>query len=114
GGALQLPHVVRDAVRADDGWRLVVADAAQLEPRVLAAMSGDNAMARAGRAADMYEGIVASGAVVDRQHAKYGMLGAMYGGTQGVSGQVLPQLRRAFPAAIGLVERAAAAGERGE
>lgn len=114
GGALQLPHVVRDAVRADDGWRLVVADAAQLEPRVLAAMSGDTAMARAGRAADMYEGIVASGAVADRQHAKYGMLGAMYGGTQGVSGQVLPQLRRAFPAAIGLVERAAAAGERGE
>lgn len=114
GGALQLPHVVRDAVQADDGWRLVVADAAQLEPRVLAAMSGDTAMARAGRAADMYEGIVASGAVVDRQHAKYGMLGAMYGGTQGVSGQVLPQLRRAFPAAIGLVERAAAAGERGE
>ena len=114
GGALQLPHVVRDAVRADDGWRLVVADAAQLEPRVLAAMSGDAAMARAGRAADMYEGIVATGAVADRQHAKYGMLGAMYGGTQGVSGQVLPQLRRAFPAAIGLVERAAEAGERGE
>ncbi|MGP7959588.1 bifunctional 3'-5' exonuclease/DNA polymerase [Sanguibacter sp. A247] len=114
GGALQLPHVVRDAVQADDGWRLVVADAAQLEPRVLAAMSGDHAMAQAGRAADMYEGIVASGAVPDRSHAKFGMLGAMYGGTQGVSGQVLPQLRRAFPDAIGLVERAAEAGERGE
>ena len=61
----------------------------------------------------MYEGIVATGAVESRTHAKYGMLGAMYGGTQGVSGQVLPQLRRAFPAAIGLVERAAEVGERG-
>src|SRR5665648_796715 len=44
GGALQLPAAVRGAVRADPGWRLVVADAAQLEPRVLAAMSGDGAM----------------------------------------------------------------------
>lgn len=113
GGALQLPRQVRDAVRPDPGWRFVVADAAQLEPRILAAVSGDEAMAVAGRAADMYEGIVATGAVETRTHAKYGMLGAMYGGTQGVSGQVLPQLRRAFPAAIGLVERAAEVGERG-
>ena len=113
GGALQLPRQVRDAVRPDPGWCFVVADAAQLEPRILAAMSGDEAMAGAGRAADMYEGIVATGAVESRTHAKYGMLGAMYGGTQGVSGQVLPQLRRAFPAAIGLVERAAEVGERG-
>lgn len=114
GGALQLPHQVRDAVRADDDWKLVVADAAQLEPRILAAMSGDAAMAQAGRAADMYEGIVAAGAVQTRTQAKFGMLGAMYGGTQGVSGQVLPQLTRAFPQAIGLVEQAARAGERGE
>lgn len=114
GGALQLPHQVRDAVRADPGWKLVVADAAQLEPRILAAMSGDAAMATAGRATDMYEGIVAAGAVETRTHAKYGMLGAMYGGTQGVSGQVLPQLTRAFPQAIGLVEQAARTGERGD
>jgi len=113
GGVLQLPHQVREAVQADEGWTLVVADVAQLEPRVLAAMSGDPAMARAGRANDMYEGIVATGAVQTREQAKYGMLGAMYGGTQGVSGQVLPQLRRAFPRALGLVERAAETGERG-
>ncbi|GAA2243486.1 bifunctional 3'-5' exonuclease/DNA polymerase [Rarobacter faecitabidus] len=113
GGALQLPHQVRGAVRADEGWTFVVADAAQLEPRILAAISGDTAMARAGRSADMYEGIVESGAVETRKQAKYGMLGAMYGGTQGVSGQVLPNLRRAFPDAIGLVERAAEVGERG-
>ncbi|MCM6762552.1 bifunctional 3'-5' exonuclease/DNA polymerase, partial [Rathayibacter sp. ZW T2_19] len=38
GGALQLPRQIRAAVVADDGWKLVVADAAQLEPRILAAL----------------------------------------------------------------------------
>ncbi|WBU38451.1 bifunctional 3'-5' exonuclease/DNA polymerase [Homoserinibacter sp. YIM 151385] len=112
GGALQLPHSIRGAVVPDPGWKLVVADAAQLEPRVLAAMSGDAAMARAGQAVDMYEGIVRSGAVADRQEAKYGMLGAIYGGTTGASARVLPRLTRAFPAAMGLVERAARDGEQ--
>ncbi|HEY2642368.1 MAG TPA: bifunctional 3'-5' exonuclease/DNA polymerase, partial [Galbitalea sp.] len=62
GGALQLPKQIRAAAVADDGWKLVVADAAQLEPRILAAMSGDRAMAAAGAAGDLYAGIVASGA----------------------------------------------------
>nr|WP_216648113.1 bifunctional 3'-5' exonuclease/DNA polymerase [Isoptericola chiayiensis] len=113
GGALQLPKGVRDAVRADPGWTLVVADAAQLEPRVLAAMAGDEPMAAAGRDGDLYAGIVATGAVASREHAKVGMLGALYGGTTGVSGQVLPRLRRTFPRAMGLVEDAAVTGERG-
>jgi DNA polymerase-1 len=119
GGALQLPHNVRRAVVADPGWTFVVADAAQLEPRVLAALARDERMAAAGRSkdgasTDMYAGIVATGAVDSREHAKVGMLGAMYGGTTGVSAQVLPRLARAFPQAIDLVERAARAGERGE
>lgn len=114
GGALQLPRQVRGAVQADEGWALVVADAAQLEPRILAALSGDAAMARAGAGVDLYAGIVASGAVATREHAKVGMLGAMYGGTTGVSAQVLPRLARSFPQAIGFVEAAARAGERGE
>ncbi len=114
GGALQLPKQVRPAVQADDGWALVVADASQLEPRILAALSGDAAMARAGAGEDLYAGIVASGAVPSREHAKVGMLGAMYGGTTGVSAQVLPRLARSFPQAIGFVESAARAGERGE
>ena len=114
GGALQLPKQVRAAVRADAGWALVVADAAQLEPRILAALSGDTAMARAGAGVDLYAGIVETGAVESREHAKMGMLGAMYGGTSGVSAQVLPQLARSFPRAIGYVESAARAGERGE
>jgi len=114
GGALQLPRQVRRAVVADPGWVLVVADAAQLEPRVLAGLAHDERMAQAGRGVDLYAGIVASGAVATREHAKVGMLGAMYGGTTGDSALVLPRLAKAFPAAIELVEQAARAGERGE
>jgi DNA polymerase-1 len=114
GGALQLPRQVRGAVVADPGWTFVVADASQLEPRVLAAMSGDTAMARAGQAQDMYQGMVGSGAVETRAQAKYGMLGAIYGGTTGESGRMKPRIERAFPRAMEYVEAAARAGERGE
>ncbi|MBM7808932.1 DNA polymerase-1 [Geodermatophilus bullaregiensis] len=113
GGALSVPVQVRPAAVADDGWQLVVADVAQLEPRVLAGMSGDAAMAEAARSADLYQGMVAGGAVATRAEAKLGMLGAMYGGTRGESGRMLPRLARRYPRAIGLVEEAARAGERG-
>lgn len=114
GGALQLPAQVRGAVMADDGWTLVVADAAQLEPRIIAAMSRDEAMANAGRGRDLYQGLVDAGVVDTRAHAKVAMLGALYGATTGESAQLMPRLIRAFPRAIGLVEAAARAGERGE
>jgi DNA polymerase-1 len=113
GGALQLPKQVRGAVVADPGWKLVVADAVQLEPRILTALSGDRRMAEAGRG-DLYEGIVASGAVKTRGEAKVAMLGAMYGATAGDGGRLMPALTRAFPDAIATVEAAARAGERGE
>jgi DNA polymerase-1 len=112
GGALQLPRAVRAAVVADPGWQLVVADASQLEPRILTALSHDSAMARAG-SGDLYEGIVASGAVATRAEAKVAMLGAMYGATQGDGGRLMPRLTRAFPRAIAFVEAAARTGERG-
>lgn len=114
GGALQLPKQVRSAVVPDPGWRFVVADASQLEPRVLAAMSGDRAMARAGQASDMYQGMVDTGAVETREQAKYGMLGAIYGGTTGESGRMRPRIEKAFPAAMAFVEAAARAGEHGD
>ncbi|MFC0196789.1 bifunctional 3'-5' exonuclease/DNA polymerase, partial [Microbacterium arthrosphaerae] len=113
GGALQLPRQLREAVRADPGWRLVVADVAQLEPRVLAAMSGDTALAAAARGRDLYAGIVDSGAVATRQEAKIALLGAMYGATTGESGRLVPRLRRAYPRAMGLVDDAARTGEDG-
>lgn len=114
GGALQLPRPLRAAVRADPGWRLVVADVAQLEPRVLAAMARDRELASAALGADLYDGVVAAGAVPTRAEAKIAMLGAMYGATTGESGRLLPGLRRAYPAAMALVDAAARAGEDGE
>jgi DNA polymerase-1 len=114
GGALSVPTQVRPAAVADEGWRFVVADVAQLEPRVLAGMSGDTAMAEAARSRDLYKGMVDAGVVPSRAQAKVGILGAMYGGTRGQSGRMMPRLARRYPRAIALVEEAARAGERGE
>ncbi|WP_277601791.1 bifunctional 3'-5' exonuclease/DNA polymerase [Brachybacterium saurashtrense] len=113
GGALQIPRQLRPALRADPGWRLVSADVSQLEPRVLAAMSGDGEMIAAGAGKDLYSGIVEAGIVPTRQEAKIGVLGALYGGTTGDSGRVVPRLRQTFPDAMALVDGAAATGERG-
>ena len=113
GGALQIPRQLRPALRADPGWKLVSADVSQLEPRVLAAMARDTAMIEAGTGKDLYSGIVEAGVVASRQEAKIGVLGALYGGTTGDSGRVVPRLRRSFPAAMALVDGAAATGERG-
>ena len=113
GGALQLPRSLRPAVRADPGWILVVADVAQLEPRMLAAMASDEAMARAARGSDLYAGVVASGAVATREEAKYAVLGAMYGATTGDSGRLVPRLRKVYPRAMALVDAAARTGEDG-
>ena len=114
GGALQFPAQLRTAVVADDGWKFVVADVAQLEPRVLAGRSRDNAMAAAASAQDLYEGLVKVGAVKTRNDAKLGMLGAMYGGVRGESGRMVERMKQFFPDAIGFVESAARTGERGE
>ena len=114
GGALSFPAQVRPAAVADDGWVLVVADVAQLEPRVLAGMSGDRALARSARGADLYQGMVADGAVASRNDAKLGLLGAMYGATSGQSGRMVAGLTRRYPDAFDLVEEAARAGERGQ
>jgi DNA polymerase-1 len=113
GGALQIPRILRAAVVADPGWLLVVADAGQLEPRVLAALSGDPGMIRAGAQGDLYAGLAADAFNGDRARAKLGLLGAMYGQTSGETGQLVAVLRRRFPQAMGLVEAAARTGETG-
>ena len=112
GGALQIPRMLRRAVVADPGWVFVVADAAQLEPRVLAALAGDRAFAAAGAAGDLYTE-VAGAFGGDRAKAKIAMFSAMYGGAGGEAGQLLAVLRQRFPAASGYVEAAARAGEEG-
>jgi len=112
GGALQIPKVLRRAVVADPGWVLVVADAAQLEPRVLAALAGDRAFAEAASSGDLY--LALAGAFGgDRAKAKIALLSAMYGGAGGEAGQLLGVLRKRFPLASGYVEAAAQAGQEG-
>jgi DNA polymerase-1 len=112
GGALQIPRTLRRAVIADPGWVLVVADAAQLEPRVLAALAADHAFAEAAAAGDLYEAL-AGAFGGDRAKAKVALLSAMYGGAGGEAGQLLAVLRRRFPLASEYVEAAARAGEEG-
>ena len=98
GGALQIPRLVRRAVVADPGWALVVADAAQLEPRVLAALAGDHAFAEAAGSGDLYQAL-AGAFGGDRAKAKVALLSAMYGGAGGEASQLLAVLRRRFPRA---------------
>ncbi|WP_111831167.1 bifunctional 3'-5' exonuclease/DNA polymerase [Actinomadura madurae] len=119
GGALQIPRVLRRAVVADPGWSLVVADAAQLEPRVLAALAGDRAFADAAAHGDLYAALSdafhddGDGGLSARAKAKLALLSAMYGGGTGEAVQLLAVLKNRFPDAFEYVEAAARAGERG-
>ncbi|MGR8009160.1 bifunctional 3'-5' exonuclease/DNA polymerase [Streptomyces hypolithicus] len=112
GGALQIPKVIRRAVIADPGWRLVVADADQMEPRVLAAISRDpGLMEVAGHPGDLYKAVSDRAFAGDRDMAKIAVLGAVYGQTSGDGLKNLAALRRRFPHAVAYVDDAARAGE---
>lgn len=113
GGALQIPKAVRRAVVADPGWRLVVADAGQLEPRILAAVSGDPRLVTAAGAGDLYAALAAESFGGDRARAKLALLGAMYGQTGGAALPAIAVLRRQYPTAWEYVEQAARTGEAG-
>ncbi|WP_322098108.1 bifunctional 3'-5' exonuclease/DNA polymerase [Nakamurella alba] len=113
GGGLQIPKLARRAVLAEPGHVFVAADAAQLEPRVLAAISGDPALLAVSADEDLYTALADDGFGGDRAHAKVAMLGAMYGATTGESGRLLPVLRRRYPVAMATVEQAAHRGEQG-
>ncbi|MFE3457627.1 bifunctional 3'-5' exonuclease/DNA polymerase [Nocardiopsis aegyptia] len=112
GGALQIPRAIRRAVRADPGWVLVRADAGQLEPRVLAAVSGDAALAAAAAEEDLYARL-ADQVGGDRERAKIGVLSAMYGQTSGDAAPLLATMRRLYPRALEYVDAAARVGEGG-
>ncbi|WP_432042250.1 bifunctional 3'-5' exonuclease/DNA polymerase [Streptomyces cadmiisoli] len=114
GGGLQIPKIIRRAVVADPGWRLVVADADQMEPRVLAAISRDpGLMEVAGRETDLYQSVSDRAFSGDRAQAKLAVLGAIYGQTSGDGLKNLAALRRRFPKAVAYVDDAARAGEEG-
>ncbi|WP_025357887.1 bifunctional 3'-5' exonuclease/DNA polymerase [Kutzneria albida] len=113
GGALQIHRTVRRAAIADPGWVLVVADAGQLEPRILAALSADERLALASRDGDLYRALADEAFEGDRARAKIGMLAALYGQTSGEAPALVAALRKQFPRAVDYVERAAQVGESG-
>jgi DNA polymerase-1 len=91
---------------------LVRADLGQVEPRVLAAVSGDVGLARAAAAEDMYTP-VAQMLGCDRPTAKVAVLAAMYGQTTGTAGRALAQMEQAYPAALSYLRAAEEAGRVG-
>jgi len=111
-GLHNLPAAMRSAIAPDDSQRLVRADLGQIEPRVLAAVSGDDAFVAATQDDDLYEP-VAKKLNVTRDIAKVAVLGAMYGATTGESAGALRGLQNNYPVAMGLLEEAAEAGRLG-
>lgn len=111
-GLHNLPADMRGAVVAEPGHVLVRADLGQIEPRVLAAVSGDAALARASADADMYVPVAAE-LGVDRATAKVAVLGAMYGQTTGHGAQALRGLQRSYRVAMEYLEAADRAAQVG-
>jgi DNA polymerase I len=112
-GLHNLPAEMRPAVAAEPGHVFVRADLGQIEPRVLAAVSGDRALVAATQDDDLYQP-VAQRLRVERSVAKVAVLGAMYGATTGESAHALRGLEREYPVAMGFLGEAAAAGQRGD
>ena len=112
-GLHSLPAELRPAVAAEPGFLLVRADLGQVEPRVLAAVSGDEAFARAAAQDDLYTP-VADMLRVDRPTAKVAVLAAMYGQTSGPAGQALRQMEAAYPKALAFLRAAEEAGRVGQ
>ncbi|HEX4489817.1 MAG TPA: DNA polymerase [Acidimicrobiia bacterium] len=104
-GLHNLPADMRAAVVAEAGHVFVRADLGQIEPRVLAAVSGDAALARATQADDLYAPVAAA-LDVDRATAKVAVLGAMYGQTTGHGARALRRLDDAYPVAMAYLQEA--------
>lgn len=111
-GLHNLPAPMRPAVAADPGYSFVRADLGQIEPRVLAAVSGDTALIAATVDDDLYQP-VAQRLGVERDIAKVAVLGAMYGATTGESAGALRGLQQNYPVAMAHLEEAAQQGKLG-
>ncbi len=111
-GLHNMPAALRPAVIAADGHVFVRADLGQIEPRVLAAVSGDQALTVATRADDLYAPVAAQ-LGVSRPVAKVAVLGAMYGQTTGHGAQALRRLNAAYPVAMAYLDTADRAGRGG-
>jgi DNA polymerase I len=111
-GLHNMPAHMRAAVLAEPGHIFVRADLGQIEPRVLAAVSGDRALAKATAADDLYLP-VAEQLGVDRPTAKVAVLGAMYGQTTGHGATALRGLESSYPVAMKYLSDADMAGQVG-
>jgi DNA polymerase-1 len=111
-GLHNMPIEMRPAVVAEAGHVFVRADLGQVEPRVLAAVSGDKALARATLDDDMYAP-VAEHLGVDRATAKVAVLGAMYGQTTGDGARALRRLEAAYRVAMAYLADAYRSGQAG-
>ena len=112
GGLHNMPADLRPAVAAGPGHVFVRADLGQVEPRVLAAISGDTTLARATLEGDLYSA-VAIELGIDRATAKVAVLGAMYGQTTGHGAHALRRLAATYPVAMAFLDRAARTAEAG-
>jgi DNA polymerase-1 len=104
-GLHNMPAILRQAVIAPDGHMFVRADLGQIEPRVLAAVSGDRALIAATEDDDLYLP-VARALNVDRPTAKVAMIAAMYGQTTGHGGQAAKRMKAAYPVAMAYLDDA--------
>jgi DNA polymerase-1 len=111
-GLHNMPAELRTAVRAEPGPLLVRADLGQVEPRVLAVVSGDAGLAGAAGEPDMYAPVAAA-LRCDRPTAKVAVLAAMYGQTSGTAGAALRDMERAYPVALAYLRAAEEAGRTG-
>ncbi len=109
-GLHNMPADMRVAVVAEPGHVFVRADLGQIEPRVLAAVSNDAALAAATLDDDMYAP-VARQLAVERAIAKVAVLGAMYGQTTGHGAQALGRLESSYPVAMAYLRSADRAGQ---
>ena len=111
-GLHNMPADMRAAVIAEPGYVFVRADLGQIEPRVLAAVSGDRALAAATQDDDLYAPI-AEQLGADRPTAKVAVLGAMYGQTTGRGAQVAGRLETTYPVAMAYLRDADRAAQGG-
>ncbi len=111
-GLHNMPAELRPAIVAEPGHLFVRADLGQIEPRILAAVADDDALAAATFDDDMYAP-VAQRLGVTRDVAKVAVLGAMYGQTTGHGAVALRGLESAYPVAMAYLEHAARRAEGG-
>ena len=111
-GLHNMPADLRGAVKAEPGHVFVRADLGQIEPRVLAAVSGDAQFAAAAAEDDMYAPVAAR-LGVDRSVAKIAVLAAMYGQTSGAAGQALQGMDNSYPVAMQYLRDADEQGRAG-